>query len=249
LTYRQEITLTTQTDPFFAYNHLSTFGDLGTALKAYVQSYQSRSMAHAPGAINSIADMKRFVEEYPEFQKLGGNVSKHVALVGELSRLVGRDHLMETGEVEQTLAAGGNVDFRVCSPCPRALPINHIVDIPQSVQALINNPSIQPLNKLRLTMLYALRYQKQQANNIATLISSLVEHGVSKEEAKVLIFYSRISSVTHNNVQLVYAVLNMSGADQRQDDLFSIENILAKGRSALKGLKVQPFLYSMGFIH
>lgn len=29
----------------------------------------------------------------------------------------------------------------------------------------------------------------------------------------------------------------MSGADQRQDDLFSIENILAKGRSALKGLK------------
>jgi hypothetical protein len=35
-------------------------------------------------------------------------------------------------------------------------------------------------------MLYALRYQKQQANNIATLISSLVEQGVSKEEAKVI---------------------------------------------------------------
>ena len=35
-------------------------------------------------------------------------------------------------------------------------------------------------------MLYALRYQKQQASNIATLISSLVEHGVSKEEAKVI---------------------------------------------------------------
>ena len=142
-------------------------------------------MAHVPGAINSIADMKRFVEEYPEFQKLGGNVSKHVALVGELSRLVGRDQLMEIGEVEQTLAAGGNVDFKVCSPCYQTLPIN-LAEIPQSVQALINNPSIQPLNKLRLTMLYALRYQKQQANNIATLISSLVEHGVTREEAKVL---------------------------------------------------------------
>ena len=34
----------------------------------------------------------------------------------------------------------------------------------------------------------------------------------------------------------------MSGADQRQDDLFSIENILAKGRSALKGLTVLQFL-------
>lgn len=149
-------------------------------------------MAHVPGAINSIADMKRFVEEYPEFQKLGGNVNKHVALVGELSRLVGRDQLMEIGEVEQTLAAGGNVDFKVCSSCSQALLINHIAEIPQSVQVLINNPSIQPLNKLRLTMLYALRYQKQQANNIATLISSLVEHGVTKEEAKVLTLIPRV---------------------------------------------------------
>lgn len=30
----------------------------------------------------------------------------------------------------------------------------------------------------------------------------------------------------------------MAGADQRQDDLFSTESLLAKGRSALKGLKV-----------
>ncbi len=53
--------------------------------------------------------MKKFVEEYPEFRKLGGNVSKHVALVGELSRIVGRDKLLEVGEVEQGLAtsAGG----------------------------------------------------------------------------------------------------------------------------------------------
>jgi hypothetical protein len=75
--------------------------------------------------------MKRFVEEYPEFRKLGGNVSKHVALVGELSRLVGRDKLLEVGEVEQGLATSSGADFRVsdalgvsefqltcCSGCP-----------------------------------------------------------------------------------------------------------------------------------
>ncbi|KAG8786017.1 vacuolar protein sorting-associated protein 45 [Serendipita sp. 397] len=156
----KDITLTLQTDPFFSHNHLATFGDLGMNLKTYVASYQSRSVSTA--SINSITDMKRFIEEYPEFQKLGGN----------------------------------------------------------AVQALVMNPSIQPFNKLRLVMLYALRYQKQAASNIATLISALQESGVSQEDA-----------------QLVYAVLNMAGADQRQDDLFSIENILAKGRSALKGLK------------
>ena len=58
--------------------------------------------------------MKRFVEEYPEFRKLGGNVSKHVALVGELSRLVGRDKLLEVGEVEQGLATSSGADFKVC---------------------------------------------------------------------------------------------------------------------------------------
>lgn len=111
LIFPQEITLTTQTDPFFASQYLSTFGDLGSSLKTYVQSYQSRTIS--PSTINSIADMKRFVEEYPEFRKLGGNVSKHVALVGELSRIVGRDQLLEVGEVEQGLATASGCDLKV----------------------------------------------------------------------------------------------------------------------------------------
>jgi Sec1 family len=103
---------------------LATFGDLGTNLKSYVTSYQSRSVSSA--AINSIADMKRFIEEYPEFSKLGGNVSKHVALVGELSRLVERDRLMEVGEVEQDLASGNGADYKVSSSNSPA-PITYIV--------------------------------------------------------------------------------------------------------------------------
>lgn len=109
----QEVTLTTSTDPFFQGHHLATFGDLGTSLKSYVQSYQARSVSQNPSAINSIADMKRFVEEYPEFRKLGGNVSKHVALVGELSRLVEKNKLLEVGETEQGLATHSGADLKV----------------------------------------------------------------------------------------------------------------------------------------
>ena len=36
----------------------------------------------------------------------------------------------------------------------------------------------------------------------------------------------------------MYAILNIAGADHRQDDLYSTESLLALGRSALKGLKV-----------
>ncbi|KAK1226287.1 vacuolar protein sorting-associated protein 45 [Marasmius sp. AFHP31] len=208
-----EITLTTSTDPFFQAHHLATFGDLGTSLKNYVQSYQSRSLAHAPSTINSISDMKRFVEEYPEFRKLGGNVSKHVALVGELSRLVGRDKLLEVGEIEQGLATSAGADFK-------------------DVEALIKDSSVTVSHKLRLVILYALRYQKMQANNIATLINLILEHGVSREDAR-----------------LVYVFLNIAGSDQRQDDLFSTESLLAKGRSALKGLKGVENVYTQHTPH
>ena len=55
----------------------------------------------------------------------------------------------------------------------------------QNVQALVTNPAIQPWNKLRLVILYALRYQKTQAQNVASLINLMLENGVSREDARV----------------------------------------------------------------
>jgi Sec1 family len=179
----QEITLTTSTDPFFQAHHLATFGDLGTGLKSYVHSYQARSLAQQPSSINSITDMKRFVEEYPEFRKLGGNVSKHVALVGELSRLVDRDKLLELGEVEQGLATRAGADIKV-RPLGTVRRCVNKVSI-QNVQAFITNNTVSPQNKLRLLILYALRYQKTQASNIASLITLALQNGVRPEDARV----------------------------------------------------------------
>lgn len=48
--------------------------------------------------------MKRFVQDYPEFRKMSGNVSKHVTLLSELSRIVDKENLMALSEVEQELA-------------------------------------------------------------------------------------------------------------------------------------------------
>lgn len=36
-------------------------------------------------------------------------------------------------------------------------------------------------------------------------------------------------------------MLNLAGADQRQDDLFANENFFSRGKSALKGLKVSDY--------
>lgn len=102
----KEIVLSQDQDPFFKKNMYLNFGDLGDTIKEYVQQYQSKTKTNA--SIESIADMKRFVEDYPEFRKLSGNVSKHVALVSELSRRSGVDSLLEVSEVEQSLACNDN---------------------------------------------------------------------------------------------------------------------------------------------
>lgn len=117
----REVVISPEQDSFFAKNLYNNFGDLGANVKAYVNEYQSKSFAtsgrsgtNSPAEsagrnrIETIADMKKFVEEYPEFRKLGGNVSKHVALIGELSRLVEAKRLLEVSELEQSLACSEN---------------------------------------------------------------------------------------------------------------------------------------------
>lgn len=49
--------------------------------------------------ISSIADMQNFVEAYPQFKKLSGDVSKHVTLLGEINRIVDKESLMEVSQV------------------------------------------------------------------------------------------------------------------------------------------------------
>lgn len=113
----QEVVLSTDSDSFYKKSMHLNLGDLGANIKTYVDEYQSKHKSTQ--SIESIQDMKKFVEDYPEFRKLSGNVTKHVTLVGELSRQVHKQHLMEIGELEQSLAVMENhaTDLKVHSKC------------------------------------------------------------------------------------------------------------------------------------
>jgi vacuolar protein sorting-associated protein 45 len=151
---QKEIVLSQDQDPFFKKNMFQNFGDLGGNIKEYVEQYQARTKSNAQ--IESIADMKRFVEDYPEFRKLSGNVSKHVALVSELSRRVSADHLLDVSELEQSL---------VCND-------NHPNDL-RSLQNIIQDTAVPPDNKIRLVALYALRYERNPNNALPVLLDLL----------------------------------------------------------------------------
>ena len=104
--------LSVESDPFFRKSMYMNWGDLGAKIKEYADEYQRQHKSNMK--IESVQDMKRFVEEYPEFKKLSGNVSKHVTLVGELFRLQTRYGLLEVSEREQNLACNEAHTSELC---------------------------------------------------------------------------------------------------------------------------------------
>ena len=80
----------------------SNYGEICVKIKELMEDFQKKSQSTTK--VETIADMKAFVENYPQFKKMSGFVSKHVTIVGELSRLVSSFNLMEVSEAEQQLA-------------------------------------------------------------------------------------------------------------------------------------------------
>ncbi|KAJ1919324.1 vacuolar protein sorting-associated protein 45 [Tieghemiomyces parasiticus] len=162
-----EVVLAVDQDTFYRKSLYLNFGDLGESIKRYVEEYQRQTQSTVK--IDSIADMKRFVENYPEFRKLSGNVTKHVTVVGELSRRVEQQALLAQSELEQSLA------------CNEA----HATDL-QNLRDMLLNPKITNLGKLRLVCLYALRYELYPNNATEELTAALVKAGVDGRIARVV---------------------------------------------------------------
>ncbi|GAA5967147.1 hypothetical protein JCM3765_001545 [Sporobolomyces pararoseus] len=207
----KELVLSPDQDNFYKKTMYDNFGDLGAHLSEYVNEYGKSSLTKKGKQLETVKDIQKFIDDYPEFRKLGSNVSKHVALVGELSRLVEKRKLLQVSELEQSLAANES----------------HSQDL-RAVQAAIEstgNEEIPQSAKLRLAILYALRYQKLPGNQIASIVELLRRQGVEDAE-------------------MVNIMLGFAGAEQRQDDLFSNENFFSRGKSALKGLKGVENVYT-----
>ncbi|XP_018503910.2 vacuolar protein sorting-associated protein 45 homolog isoform X2 [Pyrus x bretschneideri] len=102
---QQEVVLSSEQDAFFKKNMYENFGDIGMNIKQLVDEFQQISKSNQN--IQTIEDMAKFVDNYPEYRKMHGNVSKHVALVTEMSKLVEERKLMLVSQTEQELACNG----------------------------------------------------------------------------------------------------------------------------------------------
>lgn len=102
---QQEVVLSSEQDSFFKANMYENFGDIGMNIKQMVDEFQQ--IAKSNQSIQTIEDMAKFVDNYPEYRKMHGNVSKHVTLVTEMSKIVEERKLMLVSQTEQELACNG----------------------------------------------------------------------------------------------------------------------------------------------
>jgi len=203
----KEVVLSPEHDLFFKQNSNLNFGDLGVKIKELVDEYQDKSKRNEN--IQSIEDMKRFVENYPEFRKMAGNVSKHVAIMSELSRKMDERALMDVSEMEQELA---------CNHAPS--------EAFSKLSALIDDPRIDKFDKLKLVLLYSIRYE--EGGKVDELVDALLRNGVDKEK-----------------VSLVSALREYAGASVRVGDLLGTKNFIKRTTGAVKrGLQGVTNIYS-----
>ncbi len=100
----EKVSVSSDDDEFFRANMYKNFGEIGEVIRALVAAYQDRKANHQ-SSIESVADIKNFIANYPEFQKMSGTVSKHVNLTEEISKFVTANELLSVSECEQSLAS------------------------------------------------------------------------------------------------------------------------------------------------
>lgn len=157
----EEFILSSREDAFFRDHKYDDYGDVGAAVKKYVDDFANeRSKTTASKSSASVDDVAKFVERYPEFRQKSATVAKHVQLVHTLSKVINDRQLMKVSEIEQELACAGT----------------SVNGLEKQVEEIINDPSFGESEKVRLVGLYCLRRETEAPQICQHLLRVLSNH-------------------------------------------------------------------------
>jgi vacuolar protein sorting-associated protein 45 len=157
----EEFILSSREDGFFHEHKYDDYGDVGAAVKRYVDDFANeRSKTTVNKSTASVDDVAKFVERFPEFRQKSATVAKHVQIVHTLSKVINDRQLMKVSEIEQDLACAGT----------------SVNGLEKQVEEIINDPSFGESEKVRLVALYCLRRELEAPQICQHLIRVLSNH-------------------------------------------------------------------------
>lgn len=122
-------------DTFYGEQMFSPIWSVAESVQSLVEKYQKMTLQSSE--FSSIADMKKFMQDYPEYKRLSQHINKHVALASELMKLSDKINLRTISQFEQDLVTG----TESAETCWSRL------------RVFLKDPQITNYHKLRLCML------------------------------------------------------------------------------------------------
>ena len=191
----EEVVLSPSDDVFFRENMYNNYGDVAANIQSMLDEY-TKEHKKTSESLSSIEDMQRFVDRYPELKSKGLAVGKHVALMSEMGNSVDARRAMELSEIEQNISCSENA-------------ADHLEEVQNFLMGGSGGGGggergpADPFDALRLTMLYALRYERAAPRKVADLRRFVAE---------------RLDM--QDSLSLIDALLKLAGAGMRAAGLF-----------------------------
>jgi len=224
----KSMVLSCDSDPFFRDNMFSDYATIGENLKELVAQYARQSKKNEK--LDTLDDIRSFLDRYPEFKKLGSNAANHQRVVELVNRHV-RAHKMLTPEYGDP-AYDGKPQYEMLTSISvveqnLACHSDSAVIALKNVQKVVSDPGTPIEDKLHVAMLYILRYEKEC--DLSSLSQDLLAGGVPPEEITKLRKLQRYSSHANRAVDLfANATFWSRAAHSVKRGLKGVENVLVE---------------------
>jgi len=194
-------------DDFYANNVHADFGSLGEAVRTLMAEL-AKQTPQTSAAMN-LEDMKKILEDFPQYRASKIMTVKHVECLNTMSTMISERDLMTQGSLEYAIA------------CSQAAMQSHL----QQVQDIVMGKRASDLDKLRLLMLLALRYEPEVMSHVSRLASSLEASAATPE--------GRMAS------RAIDMLMRMSSKDKRVGDLFRNRSVMGSLQSTFQNINTE----------
>lgn len=151
----KEMLVSVENDQFFEENFYKNYGELGATLKQAVENLKNFSKSQHK--VETMDDMKRFIEEYPETKRYAANLHNHVFLMSEMTRIVTEHNLFSVSECEQDMACGSASNSEII----------------KKIRPIISSSSVRAIDALRLVSIYTIcKPEKSGLNDLLKLLKT-----------------------------------------------------------------------------
>lgn len=203
----EKLVLSDYEDKFFAANLNNDFGEVANNIKMLIEELNKEQVLFDKKT-ETIDDLKKLIDLLPEKKKQSAEITKHTNIIYELTDLMHKKYLLEISSLEQEIACNNNKKDQFTK-----------------LTAIIKNHLYSHLDKARVCLLYAFRYEGDPT--IKQLVG-LMEQNNLKEW-----------------IEFIDYILAFAGGEKRRLDVLSNRDFLSKSKSMLfQAFKNIPNVYT-----